>query len=222
MFTKTWTQQRILRTAGITSIIVALATMAADEILQYWPEGYASLAYYQVLPLWRLFTGHLLGVLTIPLCLIGYWCVCQALKLGGAKYTTLLFWLIAYSLVMGAISHDSISLIYVMFHYGAGPTFTPAINYAHNVANLPGGIFLLGYLLTSAWYSIAVLSRRSLYPRWMAFCNPFLLSLLIALLYTSGVLPIIMNVLWPAWLSTAHVLFFTLSTAVLWQRQIPQ
>lgn len=218
MFEKTLTPQRTLRATGILSIIVALAAMAADEILQYWPQGYASLTYYQTLPFWRLFAGHLLGVLTIPLCLIGYWCICQALKLGGARHTNLLFWLIAYSLVMGAISHDSISLVYILFHYGAGPAFNPIINYAQGVANVPGSIFLLGYLLASAWYCVAVLTRHSLYPRWMAFYNPFLLSFLIALLYTSGALPMIMNVLWPAWLSVAHVLFFTLSTVVLWHR----
>ena len=105
-----------------------------------------------------------------------------------------------------------------MFHYGGGLAQIPMINYAQNFANVPGTIFLLGYLATSLWYCVAVLARRSLYPRWMALCNPFLLSLLIALLYSAGIVPVIMNVLWPAWLSTAHVLFFTLSTMVLWSK----
>ena len=216
MFTKEWTQQRVLRICGVISIGIALITVAADEILQYWPQGYRSLAYNQVLPLWRIFTGHLLGILAIPLCLIGYWCVCQALKLGGARYTRLLFWLIAYSLVMGALSHDSISTYFVMLHYGGGPALAPVMNYVQSFANVPGVIFLLGYLASSVWYCVVVLTRRSLYPRWMALCNPFLLSLLIALLYMAGALPVIMNVLWSAWLSTAHMIFFTLSTAVLW------
>ena len=222
MALKTWPRLRHLRVMGLLSIGAALLALAADEILQYTPQGYATLAFTQNLPLWRMFTGHLLGVLAIPLCLTGYWCVCQGLKLGGARYTGVLFWLIAYGLVMGAIAHDSISVYFVLLRDGASPTLTPALSYVQTYANIPGALFLLCYAATSIWYSAAIVSRRALYPLWMAFCSPFMFSLLIGLLHAINALPVVMNVLWPAWLSAAHVIFFILSTLVLWRTQAPE
>ncbi len=216
MIQKTWTQQRIFRLFGVVSIVVALLAVAGDEILQYSPQGYASLTLFYDLPLWRMLIGHVLGVLFIPLCLSGYWCVCRALRLSGVKGARTMFWLIAYGLVMGAVSHDSVSAVIELKREGSGPGLTPIMNYLQNYVNIPGGIFLLCYLAISAWYFAAVISGRTLYPRWMAFVNPFLLSLLIALLHLGNVFPVAMNVLWPAWLSVAHVVFFALSTLVLW------
>ena len=81
---------------------------------------------------------------------------------------------------------------------------------------IPGGIFLLCYLAICSWFFVAVISGRTFYQRWMAFVNPFLFSLLIALLHLGNVLPVVVNALWPAWLSVAHVVFFTFSTLALW------
>ena len=216
MIHKTWTQQRLFRLLGVVSIVVALFAVAGDEILQYSPQGYASLTLFYDLPLWRMLIGHVLGVLFIPLCLSGYWCVCQALRLNGVKGARAMFWFIAYGLMMGAISHDSVSAVIELKREGSGPGLTPIMNYLQNYVNIPGGIFLLCYLAISIWYFAAVISGRTLYPRWMAFVNPFLLSLLIALLHLGNVLPAAVNVLWPAWLSIAHVVFFALSTWTLW------
>jgi hypothetical protein len=53
-----------------------------------------------------------------------------------------------------------------------------------------------------------------------ALLNPFLLSLVIELLNVSQVLPALANVLSPAWLSVPHLVFFTLSTLVLWSPRV--
>lgn len=218
--TQVWTQQRTLRLAGLIGIAAALVAMIGDEILQYSPQGYASLTYYQSLPVWRIFTGHVLGVLAIPLCLIGYWCVCQALRLGGAGHTRLLFWLMAYGLVMGAISHDALSIYFELARESGGPALTPAMNYINLYSYVPGIIFLLCYLLSSIWYSIVVVSKQTLYPRWMVFFSPILLSLIILFLNSLNVFPLALNVLWPAWLSFPHLVLFSLSTIVLWNAEI--
>ena len=87
------THPRLFRLTGIASIGAALLAVAGDEISQYSPHGYASLADVErTLPLWRLLTGEMLGVLGIPLCLIGYWCVCQALRWSEVKGTKIMFW----------------------------------------------------------------------------------------------------------------------------------
>jgi hypothetical protein len=219
---KGWTRQRVFRVAGSASIGAALLAVAGDEVSQYSPQGYASLADIErALPFWRLLTGEMLGVLGIPLCLIGYWCICQALRRSGVKGARIMFWLIAYGLVMGVVSHALISSAYIVMQAGNASAMTGATNNLRMAVYLPGGIFLVSYLITSAWYMVAVISGRTLYPRWMAFFNPFLLSLLLALLNAAHVLSFVVNMLWPAWLSIPHLILFTLSTLVLWNSEKP-
>lgn len=217
MTMNTWTQQRSLRLASIASIGAALIAVAGDEILQYSPQGYSSLADVErTLPFWRLLTGEMLGVLGIPLCLLGYWCVCQALRLSNVKGTRVMFWLAAETLVLGVVSHAIVSSAFVAMHAGSTSALTDLANTLQNSALIPGSLFLLGYLAVWIWYFVAVIAGRTLYPRWMVFVNPFLLSLLIELLSVSKVLPGVGNVLAPAWLSIPHVVFFALSLPILW------
>jgi hypothetical protein len=196
-------------------MVVAAITVAADELLQYLPQGYASLLPLRDIAAWRLLSGNALGVLAIPLTAIGYWQVCQALKLSGVKRARWMFWLIAYGTALGAAAHGGIAACIVLLQQGA--SLTRALGYLQDDVAAPFGTFLLCYLLLSAWYCIVVLSRQTLYPRWMALLNPFLLSLAIAFLAMSNSLPALSNALTPAWLSIPHLVFFTLSTLVLWR-----
>jgi hypothetical protein len=156
----------------------------------------------------------MLGVLGIPLCLVGYWCVCQTLRLSNVKRTRVMFWLAAETLVLGVVSHAIVSSAFVAMHAGSTSALIGLANTLQNSAIIPGSLFLLGYLAISIWYFVAVIAGHTLYPRWMAFVNPFLLSLLI--LSVSNVLPVVGNVLAPAWLSIPHLVFFALSLPILW------
>lgn len=204
-----------LRLASIVSIGVALIAVAGDEISQYSSQGYVSIAAVERgLPFWRLLTGEMLGVLGIPLCLIGYWLVCRILRQSNVKWTNAMFWLVAETLVMGVVSHAIISSAFIAMQAGNTPALMALANTLQNSAIMPGALFLLGYLAFSIWYFVAVIKGQTLYPRWMAFVNPFLLSLLI--LGVSQVLPFVGNVLVPAWLSIPHVIFFALPLPILW------
>jgi len=214
MQTSIETQKRFLRLTGVVSIVVAAVAVAADELLQYLPQGYASLLNWREIATWRLLSGNALGVLAIPLSAIGYWQVCRALQLSGIKRTFWMFWFIAYGAALGAAAHGGIAACIVLLQQGA--SLTRALDYLQLYVALPFSVFLLCYLGMSAWYCFVVLARPTLYPRWMALLNPFLLSLVIELLNVSQVFPVLGNVLSPAWLSIPHLLFFTLSTLVLW------
>lgn len=218
---KEWIQQHMFRTAGIASIGAALLAVVGDELSQYSSRGYASIADVErTLPFWRLLTGEMLGVLGIPLCLIGYWCVCQALYWSGVKSTRGMFWLSAYGLLlMGVVSHVIILSAYMTTQAGNAPAITSVTNRLLSAAYFPGSLFLISYLIVSVWYFVAVIAGHTLYPRWMAFVCPCLLSLLIALLHTANILSIVLNVLSPAWLSIPHLIFFTLSALALWNKE---
>ena len=65
-------QRRFLRLAGIVSIGMTAVVVAADELLQYLPQGYTSLLPLGDLAPWRLLLGNTLVVLAIPLSAVGY------------------------------------------------------------------------------------------------------------------------------------------------------
>jgi hypothetical protein len=198
----------------VLGIILTVVIVAADELLQYLPQGYASLLSLGALPPWRLLFGNALGVLAIPLSVIGYWQICQALKLSGIKRTSLMFWLIAYGAALGAVGHAGITATIVLLQQS--DTLIKAFGYLVAYVAVPFGLFLFCYLILSVWFCIVVLSRSTLYPKWMALLNPFLLTLAIALLGMSKVLPSFASVLSPAWFSFPQLVFFTCSTLVLW------
>ena len=211
------TQKRLLRLTGIIAILVALLTTTADEILQYSPQGgYATFAYVRNFAFWRPFSGHVLGVLAIPLLAVGYWHICHALKLSGVKHTSLLFWIMAYGLAVGAAAHGSFAGLVVMAQMGTSSSLTTGQSYFLTYGGPLFAATLLCYAITSIWYCIIILSRRTLYPKWMAFLSPFFISLAIALFQVSNSVPVLGNILGPAWLNFAHVVFFALSTCVLW------
>jgi len=216
MISSIWTPKRLLRLTGVVSILIALLLVAGDELLQYSPQGYASYLSYRDISFWRVLSGDLLGVLGIPLVAIGYWSVCYALKCSGVKRTSFMFWIIAYGAALGATAHGGFSAVIVIIQEGTRSSLGRALDYLQTYLAIPYGVFLLCYLIVSAWYCIAVLSSRTLYPKWMALLNPFPLSIVIALLSISNILPVLSNVLSPAWLSIPHLVFFTLSTIVLW------
>ena len=191
--------RRFFRITGVISIVLTMVIIVADELLQYLPQGYASLLPLEELAPWRLLVGNALGVLAIPLSVIGYWQICQALKMSRIKRTSCIFWIFAYGAALGAVGHAGITACIVLLQ--RGDTLSQVFGYLVAFVAVPFGLFLFCYLITSVWFCIVVLSRSTLYPKWMALLNPFLLSLAIALLGMSKVLPVLANVLSPAWLS---------------------
>ncbi len=217
MISNIYTQKYTLRITGIISIFVALLTTTADELLQYSPQGYGSYAYVRDFALWRSLSGHVLGVVAIPLLAIGYWHVCHALKLSGVKHTSAFFWIMVYGLAIGAAAHGTFAGVVTLIQTGATPA--TGQNYFLTYSGPLFAVALLCYASVSIWYCITILSKRTLYPKWMAFLSPFFISLLIALFQSSNIVPALGNILAPAWLNLAHVVFFTFSTCVLWHVQ---
>ncbi len=217
MISNTYTQRYILRLTGIIGIFVALLTTTANELLQYSPQGYGTYAYVRDFALWRSLSGHILGVIAIPLLTIGYWHVCHALKLSEVKHTSVFFWIMVYGLAIGAAAHATFAGVIVLIQTGVTPV--RAQTYFLTYGGPLFAVTLLCYAAVSIWYCIIVLSKRTLYPKWMACFSPFFISLLIALFQGSNVVPTLGSILAPAWLNLAHVVFFTLSTCILWHPQ---
>src|SRR5260370_17006202 len=91
------------------------------------------------------------------------------------------------------------------------------------VFSLPlAGFFEICYLVMWSIVVVTVLRSATGYPKWIVLFVPALLSLVIAIVGQSHVVPVLGNILYPTVLSLPHLVFFLLSTIVLWRRSISE
>jgi hypothetical protein len=223
MKSATQTQRRALRITGIIGILAAISATVADIALQYSPGGqYATNLNVLTIPLWSILLGYYLGIFAIPLLAVGYWQVSQALKPAGKWFSLPFFLITAYTTAYGPAFHGSFAAMALMVQARQISSAQTQNVLTHLLGTY--GLFttplavvlLLNFLIGWAWYVIAVVFKRTLLPKWMALFNPFLLSLAITLFYYSNLVPFLDNLLFPVVLNLPHVIFFTLTTILLW------
>lgn len=211
---------------GVFSILAAPGAVVADLILQYDPQGNYSLTTPApvTIAFWRVFVGSLLGVFCIPLTIMGYWVVCRVLRESAPRLFRLLFWLMAYSLVLGTVIHSTFLPVILLEQAAHGASGSLQVSLLH----LQNALFVfrspllaffgISYLLMWSIIVVTVLRTATPYPRWIVVCVPALLSLVILAVGQSHAVPLLRNVLYPTVLSLPHLVFFLLSTLLLWRR----
>lgn len=219
------TRKRLLW-MGIFSILAALGCVVADLILEYDPQGNYSLTTPAPLTiaLWRVLVGSFLGVVCIPLTIIGYWIVCVVLRATAPRLFRVLFWGIAYCIVIGTVFHSTVLAVILVGQVahnvnGVAQSSLLQLQTTLLVFSLPLGIFFeICYLLFWGIVVVTVLRTATLYPKWIVLFVPALLSLIIAIVGRSHVVSVLGNILYPTVLSLPHLVFFLLSTMALWRR----
>jgi len=219
------TRKRLLW-MGIFSILAALGSVVADLILQYDPQGNYSLTTPAPLTiaLWRVLAGSFLGVVCIPLTIAGYWVVCIVLRATAPRLFRVLFWAMAYCIVLGTVFHSTFLAVILVGQEahnvtGAAQSSLLQLQTTLLIFSLPLGIFFeIGYLLMWSIVVVTVLRTATAYPKWIVLFVPAFLSLIIAIVGQSHVVPVLGNILYPTVLSLPHLVFFLLSTMVLWRR----
>ncbi len=214
------------RWMGVFSILAAIGAVVADLILQYDPQGNYSLTTPApvTIAFWRVFVGSLLGVFCIPLTLTGYWVVCAVLRETAPRLFRMLFWVMAYSLVLGTVLHSTFLAVILLEQAAHDATGAAQVSLLHLqntllVFRLPLAVFFgISYLIMWSIVAVTVLRTTTPYPKWIVLFVPALLSLVIAGVGRSHAVPVLGNVLYPAVLSLPHLVFFLLSTMVLWRR----
>jgi hypothetical protein len=211
---------------GIFSILASSGAVVADLILQYDPQGNYSLTTHApvTIAFWRVFVGSLLGVFCIPLVITGYWVVCTVLRESAPRLFRVLFWVMAYSIVIGTVLHSTFLALLLVEQAAHGATGAAQASLfqllnALLAFRLPLTVFFaVCYLVMWSIVVITVLRTETRYPRWIVLFAPALLSLVIALVGRSHAVPVLGNVLYPTVLSLPHLMFFLLSTIVLWRK----
>ena len=215
---------QLLRLAGLISILAASGNVVADLVLQYKPQGPDGNIAFLGIAAWRVFTGYFLGVFILPLEIVGYWLVCTLMLEYSPRLFRVLFWIMAYSIIIGTVFHGLVTpVIFVMqaasSTSGSAQSSWLSLEALLNIAVLPLSIvFFVGYLAMWSIFIVSVLAKPSPFPKWIVFFAPALLSLLITALYLSHIMPLLGNLLYPAVLSFPHLVFYVVCTVLVWGR----
>ena len=208
--------------AGLTGILGALFTFLSDMILIGRPvsahsflklgtESMADLAY------WRITSGTILGIIVLPFQIIGLSTVYHGLKPAAKAMRYVVVFLFAHALIMGVAFHTSYAFIgsgwKLYYHMGSADLFASDIVKRFDFLwKVIVGIILVELLLSSIFYAIIILKRKTIYPKWMSIFNP--ICVLLFLYPFILVLPApIGGYIAPGYFNLATMLFFILSTA---------
>lgn len=209
--------RRLLLATGALGALGALLVGIGEFAMQFSPAGgyeAADYGYFANVPPWRLSWGHFLGVLAAPLYLAGYLHVFLAMRPAPAWLRVTVLLLGIYGFMIGDVwlgSRVYLGLIVQAQAAGLDATALLAQAAAHNEPLIQVVRVAIG--VASLLFVGAVLSRRTLYPRWMAAFSP--IALLAAVFVSYLAIPAIGVYLLPSAMNVAHFAFFSLSCLVL-------
>ncbi|PKM15074.1 MAG: hypothetical protein CVV12_10275 [Gammaproteobacteria bacterium HGW-Gammaproteobacteria-2] len=212
--------RRLLLLTGVLGALGALLVGIGEFMMQFSPTGgyeAADYGYFAQVPAWRLSFGHFLGALAAPLYLAGYLHVYLAMRPAPSWLRNTVLLLGIYGFVIGDVwlgSRVYLGLIVQAQAGGLDATALLAQAAAHNEPLIQVVRVVIG--LASLLFVGAVLSRRTLYPRWMAAFSP--IALLAAVFVSYAIIPAIGVYLLPTAMNIAHFTFFMLSLLVLARR----
>jgi hypothetical protein len=210
-----------IRLAGLIAILAALLGVVGDLVLQYTSRtdhlmSRQSLYLLDVSP-GRLYWGHYLGVGAILIEIVGFWSVYRAVRPAGERFALPFFLVNAFGAMLGAAFHATFVFVGLTLHVqsqatGAAYEELGELLASFNAARIGLAIpALAAVVIGSLSYGLIVAFRPTLYPRWMALCNPLVFLLLIVALTLA--IPPSALVLAPAAINLSHLMFFICATA---------
>jgi hypothetical protein len=173
----------------------------------------------------RLAAGALFGVFSTPLYLAGVWHIYQASKPGGIRWSLYPCLLLMTAVSIAPFVHGSffyVAEIVKTIDQVEGPAQATVIALAARTALwlfIAYGVLAVPGVIGFVWLTIAIARGKTLYPRWVAFANP--LVCMLAGVFIDRALPRPLAMLLAgAGFSVGLLVFFSLSTAVLWSPPI--
>ena len=220
-------EANIVLAFGVVGILAVLLTIVSDLILIGKPtsaysflklgtESMADIAQ------WRITVGTFIGVIVLPFQILGLIPVYHGSKPLGRVVPLIVVITNAHALIMGVAFH--ISYVYIgsvwKAYYESGlenkVTFE-IIKRFDFYWKLIIIIILIELLFSSIIYVLAIMSGRTLYPKWMAILNP--LCVLIFVFPIIFILPApIGGFLASAYVNISTMVFFSISTFVIYKR----
>ena len=195
--------------------------VGAGEFLVHFSNGVfeanVSYSYFRYISETHLQIGHYLMIVSIPLYFVGYAHLFLALQKGSKKLALAIFILGLFAFTIGGIwvgSRGFLGSIVLTFkgQYDSDLYINIIENYDLYLENLVNILRILIFSI-SAVFSYTILKYKTLYPKWMAMINPFLLLVIIFLIFYFA--PVIGKYLVPTAMNVAHLVLFSVSLIAL-------
>lgn len=174
------------------AIIGTILACVADCLLLYVPYGKYELwdyAFFKDISQTRLYIGHFLGILFIPLELLGFMAVHSALEAAPNWRIRLIILLTITMSIWGIAYHAMLGFVASFIHFAAQQNLNMDIALAYlqtiRLYFEPFGnlVFVL-FALMSLLMAHTVWQFPTKYPRWAAWGNPFFVYLLLVAIYS--------------------------------------
>jgi hypothetical protein len=212
---------------GLIGITGVLLTIISDFILIGRPSS--SNAFFKLgtesmadLSQWRITVGAFLGIIVIPIQIVGLATIYYGLKSAGKIKAIIIVLTTAHTLMMAVAFHTSYAFIASGWnlYYELGTKDIVAekmINRFGYYWRIIIIIMSVELILSSAYFVFLILRGNTLYPKWMALFSPFCV-----LLYMYPVVLIAPKpfggFIAPAFLNLATLVFFILSTITVYKK----
>ena len=225
--TKRSTVARHVLVCGLVGIIGALITIVSDLILLGKPHDAYSFLILGTqtmadIPASIITAGTFLGVFALPFEIAGLITVYYGLKQAGKWLSLVVVIPLVHALIMSVAFHVSYAFIGSAWklNYEMGlqnASVLDMINKFDYYWKLIISVIASELLFSSILFAIMIFKRNTLYPFWMAFLNPFFVIVLIFPFIFSLATPI-GGFIAPTFLNLAVVIFFTLSTIIIYKK----
>jgi len=219
---------KVVLILGLIGIMGVLLTIISDLILLGRPDS--AYSFFKMgtesmvdIAQWRITLGTFLGVIVLPLQLLGLIPVYYGLKPSGKVMPLIMVITVAHALIMGVAFHISYAFI------GSGWKFhiTDAGNKiaAEMIKQFDFYwkalviIMILEIVFSSVIYVLIVRKGNTLFPKWMAVLNPF--CVVILTLFFIFILPApVGGFVAPACLNISTMVFFGVTTARIGNKKL--
>jgi uncharacterized membrane protein YidH (DUF202 family) len=197
--------------AGLIGLFAAILVGAGEFLLHFDALGRFGDSYdfMRGIEAKRTTIGHFLGVIGVPLYIVGFWHFMKMLEPANRLASRVAFALLSYGIIVGGVWIGSRAGISAIVN---DPTLTDVKSlislYELRYENLlqVTRLAVLGFSVIFVWL---ILSGRSYYPRWMTLLNP--ICLILASFVIWMVTPAVGIYLMPIALNVAFALLFVFS-----------
>jgi hypothetical protein len=215
--------------AGLIGIIGALITVISDLILigrptnaySFFKNGTESMA---GLAEWRITIGTFLGVIALPFQIGGLTVVYFGLKPAGKLISFIVVAIAVHALLMGVAFHASYAFIgsgWKVYHETGLNNINVAelINKFDFYWKIIFTTMFTELTLSSIGFVLIILTRKTLFPKWMAILNPLCVYLFMFPLIFVIPAPI-GGFIASAYLNLSTIVFFIFCTTVIYKKML--
>lgn len=221
--------QTLVKSLGVAVLVTGFITVAAD-VLSVWspnPRGmdtalsvnFEGVKYaFLDKPRWSYVLGNYFGTFILPIFhLLGMYMVANAVKPFGKYSARIFFFLGAYLAAVGSGLHGTLAFVGDIVQSGNKLLVDRMLDYWQPWAYA----LVVFFFLMSLLLAVVILSKKTLYPRWMFFLSPLgvaiLSTIVVAILPTS--LAGLRSFLTVTGLNLPMLIFYTATVGILLKQE---